>query len=91
MSDIRIVHAFVEGEEGELIDELKERITRLEAQAVRWEAMYEGMMAERDAYWDDVMLARDALEGIVHGELAARGGQTPAHDIAKAALKELGE
>jgi len=47
-------------------------VAHLEAQAVRWEAMYEGMMAERDGYWKDVerleaqlQTAGNALEGFV--------------------------
>lgn len=32
-------------------EELKAERDRLAEQCIRWEAMYEGMMAERDGYW----------------------------------------
>lgn len=43
-----------------------ERVQGLEGQCVRWEAMYEGMMAERDGYWqerDTLGQANRALRG----------------------------
>ena len=49
------------------LDELDAKdaeIERLEQQAVRWEAMYEGMMAERDGLTEDVEQAREALAGL---------------------------
>ena len=45
-----------------------DEIERLEQQAIRWEAMYEGMMAERDGYWEE----RDKLT-VERDQLAAEG------------------
>ena len=43
------------------LDAKDAEIERLEQQAVRWEAMYEGMMAERDGLTEDVERLRGLL------------------------------
>jgi hypothetical protein len=44
--------------------ELDARVRELKGQCVRWDAMYQGMMAERDGYQADLTAAQGVIEGL---------------------------